>query len=261
MKKYMAIFSTTLLNSMAYPGELFWRSMGIVIFMFVFSALWRVTYSATDAEVMTGFSLADTMWYFMLAEVIELSKPRLANSISSAVKDGSIAYLLNKPFNFLLYHYFNGMGDSIVRGVMSAILGSAVVWWIVGPPPTWTGWLYAIPAILLSWTLHFCFNALIGLAAFLVEEVAPYEWIYQKFVQVLGGLFIPLDFFPTWLKNIALVLPFASMIYGPAKLFVKPDLQSFFALITLQGVWLLVMAGVLAFCYHRGVQYLTVNGG
>jgi ABC-2 type transport system permease protein len=201
------------------------------------------------------------MWYFMLAEVIELSKPRVAAAISSAVKDGSIAYLLNKPFNFLLYQFSSGLGDSIVRALMNALIGSSAVWLMIGPPPGILGWLLAIPAILLSWTLHYCFNALIGLAAFVAEEVAPYEWIYQKFVQVLGGLFIPLDFFPPWLKNIALGLPFASMLYGPARLFVKPTWPDFFSLMAMQAFWLLIMGLVLALIYRKSVTYLTVNGG
>ncbi len=261
MKKYWSIFTTQIINNLAYPGELVWRSLAILLFMWIFSSLWRVTYSVTDAENMTGLSLRDTMWYFMLAEVIELSKPRVSAAISSAVKDGSIAYLLNKPFNFLLYHFSSGMGDSIVRATMNILLGSIAVWLLAGPPPALLGWLFAIPAVLLSWALHYCFNALIGLAAFLAEEVAPYEWIYQKFVQVLGGLFIPLDFFPIWLKNIALTMPFAYMLYGPARLFVKPTWSDFFSLIGIQSFWLLIMVSVLALAYRKSVTYLTVNGG
>jgi ABC-2 type transport system permease protein len=261
MKKYWSIFITQIINNLAYPGELFWRGTIIIIFMWIFSSLWRVTYSVTDAAATTGLSLRDTMWYFMLAEVIELSKPRLSAAISSAVKDGSIAYLLNKPFNFLLYQFSSGMGDSLVRALMNLLLGTVTVWLLVGSPPGIFGWLLAIPTILLSWSLHYCFNALVGLAAFVAEEVAPYEWIYQKFVQVLGGLFIPLDFFPLWLKNIALALPFASMLYGPARLFVKPTWPDFLSLIGIQSFWLLILVSVLALAYRKSVTYLTVNGG
>lgn len=261
MKKYWSIFKTQLLNNLAYPGEMFWRSLAIVIFMWIFSSLWRVTYAVTDVEASIGLSLDSIMWYFMLAEVIELSKPRLTNAISTAVKDGSIAYLLNKPFNFLLYHFSVGIGDSLVRALMLTGFGTLTVWVIAGPPPPWTGWLMALPVILLAWSIHFCFNAMIGLLAFVTEEVAPFEWIYQKFVQVTGGLFIPLDLFPAWLRSIAGAMPFAYIVYAPARLFVEPDPARFVTLLGIQAGWLSVLALVLYFVYQRSVRRLAINGG
>lgn len=50
--------------------------------------------------------------------------------------------------------------------------------------------------------------ALIGLAAFLVEETNSFELIYQKAVFILGGMLLPLDMFPEWLQRIARLLPF-----------------------------------------------------
>ena len=43
--------------------------------------------------------------------------PRSVITIAAAVKDGSIAYLLNKPYNFLLYQVSVGLGDSVLRMV------------------------------------------------------------------------------------------------------------------------------------------------
>jgi ABC-2 type transport system permease protein len=84
--------------------------------MWIFAQLWKVTYTATGTTTIGGLSLHDTLWYLMLAETIELSRPRLARNIADAVKDGSIAYLLNKPYNFLLYHLSASLGESIFPG-------------------------------------------------------------------------------------------------------------------------------------------------
>ena len=48
--KYWAIFRTQLLNSLAYPVDLLGRSLLIVLFMWIFMNLWRVTYGATGAQ-------------------------------------------------------------------------------------------------------------------------------------------------------------------------------------------------------------------
>jgi ABC-2 type transport system permease protein len=109
--------------------------------------------------------------------------------------------------------------------------------------------------------MNFCITCLIGLSAFLVEEISPFMWIYQKFVFILGGFLIPLDFYPNWLQSIAKALPFAYMIYGPSKLFVAPSVDLFVNIISLQLVWIVVLGAILMLAYRRGVAYLTVNGG
>jgi len=261
LKKYWAIFQTTLINSLAYPGELVGRSLTILPFMWIFYQLWRVTFAATGTDSINGLTLQDTLWYLMMAETIELSRPRIARTVAENVKDGSIAYLLNKPYDFMLYQFSFGMGETIFRAILTALFGGTVIWWLVGPPPDLHNWPLAFVAVLGAWILNFCVQGLIGLAAFVSEEVAPYEWIYQKFAFVFGGLLIPLDFYPGWLQTIAHALPFPSMLYGPARLFVTADLNLFASVLWQQALWILVLGIVLSLAYRRGLAYLTVNGG
>ena len=261
MKKYFAIFKTNLLNSLAYPAELVTRGGMILIFMWVFYQLWRVTFSASGSSSMNGLTLRDTIWYLLLAETLELGRPRLSRTISDQVKDGSIAYILNKPYHFLLYQLSNGLGESIIRMAMLFIIGGALVWGMAGPPPGLQNWPLAFLALAGAWLLHFCAGALIGLAAFVAEEVAPFEWIYQKFVFILGGMLIPIDFYPGWLQTVTKALPFPYMMYGPARLFVEPNPQIFIQIMTGQFVWLAVLGGLLIFVFSRGMRQLAINGG
>ncbi len=261
MKKYLAVFKINLLNNLAYPAELVTRSAMILLFMWIFFQLWRITFAAAGTEAINGLTLRDTMWYLLLAETLELGRPRLARGISEQVKDGSIAYLLNKPYNFLLYQLSSGLGESLPRMGMLFVLGGALVWAMAGPPPDLVNWPLALVALTGAWLLHFCVNALIGLAAFSVEEVTPFEWIYQKLVFILGGMLIPLDFYPAWLQTIARSLPFAYMMYGPARLFVLPDMQVFVQIAIGQIVWLAVLGGLLALVFSRGMKRLAINGG
>lgn len=259
--KYWSIFQITLINSLAYPGELVGRSLMIIPFMWIFYQLWKVTFSAAGSDIIGGLSLRDTLWYLMLAETIELGRPPLARTMSEAVKDGSIAYILNKPYDFLIYQFSTAMGETIFRAMLNAAFGGLTVWLLVGAPEHPQGFLIAIPAVLGAWTLHFCINAMIGLSAFVVEDVSAFSWIYQKLAFIFGGMLIPLDFYPQWLQTIARSLPFASAIYGPARLFVSPGVELFIDVITLQMAWIMVLGLVLIIIYRRGLTQLTVNGG
>ena len=261
MGKYWAIFTTQLLNNLAYVGNLLAGSISIVFFMFVFAQLWRVAYNSTGSTIIAGLAFHDVLWYLLLAEVIELSKPRLAQAIAQSVRDGSIAYQLSKPYNFLLYQCSVGLGDSVLKLLFNALIGGVVVWLLVGPPPDPRWWPLVVVVVMGGWLIYFCFTALIGLAAFVTEEVRAFEWIYQKLIFILGGFLIPLDLYPAWLQPIAKATPFAQAIYGPARFFVDPSWGRFGQVLLGQWLWLAVLFGLLAFLYQQSVQRLAINGG
>jgi ABC-2 type transport system permease protein len=261
LAKYGSIFSIQLVNSLAYPAELVGRSLVIIPFMWIFAQLWRVTFAAAGSNEINGLTLVDTLWYLMLAETIELSRPRMGNTIADAVKDGSIAYILNKPYDFMLYQLSTSMGETVFRAIMLAGLGSGVVWLLVGSPPNLAGYLVVIPALIGAWVLNFCISVIIGLAAFIVEDISAFQWIYQKFAFILGGLLIPLDFYPLWLQEIARALPFAAMVYGPARLFVDPSLAALGSTLLVQTIWIIGLGGLAYLAYRRGLTHLVVNGG
>lgn len=259
--KYAAIVRTQLANGLAYPLDLALRSVTMVLFAWVFAQLWSATYNALGETSIAGLTMPETLWYVICAEAIIMSKPRLSATIAESIKDGSVAYLLNKPYNFLLYHISVALGDALSRILFNALAGGAVVWLMVGPPPDLRGLPFVALAVLLGWTIDSCLTAMIGLTAFVTEDVAAFDWIYSKFVLVLGGVLLPLDLFPDWLRTITQALPFAYAVYGPARLFVSPEPGRFVALIAGQVAWIVVLFLVLALLYRRGLARLSINGG
>jgi ABC-2 type transport system permease protein len=260
-QKYWYIFTIQFLNSLAYPGELLGRSLLIIPYMWIFNQLWRITFASSNSSVINGLTLADTLWYLMMAETLELSRPRLGNMIADSVKDGSIAYVLNKPYDFLVYQFSTAMGETVLRAIMNAVLGSAAVWLMMGPPVAPIGFLIVLPAVIGAWILNFFLAVLIGLTAFVTEDISAYQWIVQKFAFILGGLLIPLDFYPGWLQSIARALPFSAMVYGPSRLFVSPTAETFFNTLSMQLIWIAILGLATILVYRRGVARLTLNGG
>lgn len=259
--KYLAIFRTQLQNNLAYRGNLLAGIISLLIFLWIFIQLWETTYSAMGEQVIAGLSLQQTLWYLMMTESIQLSKSRLSRTISDAVKDGSIAYLLNKPYNFLTYLLSVGMADGLVRFTFNILCGGALMWLMVSPPPDPRGWPFVLVTVFLALALDFCIQALIGLAAFVSEDVSAFDWIVQKLIFIIGGMLIPIDFFPAWLQKIALLLPFSYAMYGPARLFVEPTLERFLNVFTGQVIWLGILDLVAGLAFQRGVRRLSVNGG
>lgn len=250
MKKYLAVITMQVINNIAYPGDFLGRSISIGIFLFIFAGLWGTTFRIAGTDSINGLTFANMMWYLMMAETIELGRPRTNRIISEQVKNGEVAYILNKPYHFLMYHFSFGLGDSLLRVGMNIVVGLLVAWLLAGPPPSLLGWGMALATLVGAWILHFCMMALIGLAAFLVEETNSFELIYQKFVFVLGGMLLPLDMFPEWLQGVARALPFPYMMYTPARLFVKPDVELFWQMLAMQWVWVAALVFLLTIAYR-----------
>jgi ABC-2 type transport system permease protein len=114
---------------------------------------------------------------------------------------------------------------------------------------------------LLSLLLDAGISVLIGLCAFALEEVSPVDWIYQKLVFTIGGMFIPLDIFPDWLRAIADWLPFKYLVYAPARTFVRFDAGFFSESLAGVSLYILLVFALLTLLYARGARRLAVNGG
>ena len=261
LRKYLSVTHLELLNSLAYPVDLLMRSITICLFVFVFSRLWIATYGALGGRALAGLTARDAVWYLMLAEVVMLSTPRVSTTVSTSVKDGSIAYSLCRPYSLVGFLLASSVGEGLLAAAVNLLAGGTVAWLTAGPPPWLASWPFAALAVAAAWLINFSISALIGLSAFLVEEVSPFEWIHNKFVLVLGGLLLPVDFFPHWLRTISLALPFAYVTYAPARIFVSHHPSQVLWLLAGQGVWLAVFACLLPLAYKLAVRRLTINGG
>jgi len=161
-----------------------------------------------------------------------------------------------------LYHWSYGLGDTLLRLVINFTAGAILVTVLVGPMPLKP--IYVLPllaSIMLAMALNFCIQGMIGLCAFITEDVQSIQIIYQKFLFILGGMMIPLDFFPGWLKDVSLLLPFSTMMYAPARLFVQFDWTRWFSVVTMQMVWLGVFGLALWALFRVGLRRVSINGG
>lgn len=260
--KYGAMTATNLQNQLAYVWDALNRAFFIVIIMVVFVQLWRSVYAGEGSADIAGFTLAQTIWYLLVAEVMELGKVRHDNRISDEVKDGSIAYTLIRPYNYLGYHFFNGLGELVIKTSLVFLLGLPIVIWNAGAPPLRLVHLpFVLVVAFLAVIIDFLIFSIIGLLAFVTEDVSSFRLIYQKLVFILGGLMLPLDFLPAWLQPTARLLPFNLTTYAPARLFVAFNWPQFRQLVTLQLIWIAIISAILWLQFRWATRRLEINGG
>ncbi|MBN1963093.1 MAG: ABC-2 family transporter protein, partial [Anaerolineae bacterium] len=250
-------------NRLIYFWDVAVNSLLIVLFIFVFAQLWGATFEAQGEAAIAGLTLTQTVWYFVWAEMLMIGKIRHIDTVSQEVRDGSLAYTLGRPYNYLLYHFAYGVGESMVAMTVLLVFGGLVAWSQVGPLASFR--LETLPGLLLvtalAFVLDFLVMSIIALLAFFFEDVQSFQFIYHKIVFVLGGLLIPVDFLPEWLQGIARALPFNLAVYAPSKLFVAWDGDQFWYSLIMQVIWIGVMALAVTTLFRYGARRVSINGG
>jgi ABC-2 type transport system permease protein len=59
LQKYAAIMRVSIANNLAYLAEVFFRALFLIVLVFVLGQLWKTTYSAQGATLLSGFSIND----------------------------------------------------------------------------------------------------------------------------------------------------------------------------------------------------------
>jgi ABC-2 type transport system permease protein len=109
---YPRVFTTALRSQMKYLTAIMIRNLFFVMVLFIFTSIWRVAYAGR--ELIAGFTMVQILWYLSFTEVVEMSKSRLMTPIQEEVKEGTIAYNLLRPYDYIWFY--------LVRG-------SARAWW------------------------------------------------------------------------------------------------------------------------------------
>lgn len=262
LRKYTWLGLTAARSNLAYFGEVATRTVFLAVILYIFLRLWQVTYGETGARRLGGLTLPQMLWYLAMTEAIMLSAPRVAAEIDQDVRTGALAVQLIRPLAYPLARLWTTLGERVVRFALNAAVGAAIVLLFVGPIPLGIGGLLLLlPALALAFTLDFLGQLLIGLGAFWLEDTSGLMLIYSRVTMILGGMLIPLDLFPAALQPILRALPFAAIVYGPARMFVQPDPLFLADLLLRQGLAIGLFALAAALVYRLGLRRIHSNGG
>jgi ABC-2 type transport system permease protein len=261
IRKYSWIGWTAIRSNLAYLGEVISRALFLVVILFIFLQLWRVTFSELEATRLGGLTLPQMLWYLALTEAIILSAPRVSHEIDQDVRTGALAIQLIRPLSYPLYRLWTTLGERTVRFLINLGVGVLIVLVLVGPIPLQPMLVLGIPVLALAFVLDFLSYLLIGLAAFWLEETSGIFLIYSRLTMILGGMMMPLELFPDALQAVLRWLPFANIVYGPALMVIAPDLDAFGPLVMRQTIMIMVLSLFAALVYRAALKRIHAHGG
>lgn len=256
MKKYFSIFKYSLKMNTTFIFDYLFSIISYTIHIIVFNSLWD--FILKDGS-MFGYTKNELIWYIIITEFITYSVIKFYNKISDMVKDGTIANLLIKPMNFLLYiiseqsaNIIKVFINAIAAILLGRIFGGAIV-------ITFEILIFFIISTIFSLMIAMCIQLILGLVAFYIEETKSIWFIIQKAQFLL--VFVPIEFYGDFVQKLLVFLPTTHMIYTPATILIKYDFQSCIALLSMQIINIIVLSLVTCILYKKGVRKINVNGG
>ena len=257
--KYVAVAATAVRHALMQRWEVIGRAAFYVLFLVIFSRLWQVALAGGGGW---SHGPVDMLWYLAVTEWIVISIPSIHDDVQEDVRTGDIAYLLPRPMSYVGGRVAEGIGLLLVRMATLGIPGFFLAWALSGGLPSDPrGLLLAAPLGILAGCVCVVFQTAIGITAFWLQDASPVYWIWQKLMFLFGGLILPLDVYPDWMRAVAACTPFHALVYGPARSALSFDVGT--ALST--AAWIVAWGGVawllLLAVFRRGLYALDVNGG
>lgn len=261
--KYFAVAKVNYNNVLTYLTNVFSRCATVMLRVWIFTQLYKVTYSTFKLDEVGGLTLVMVIWALMLTQSFQsATRPGVARIIEREVKSGSLAYSINRPYSYILFHYFGFLGRIFPNLIINILIGIIAVLILAGPIAiSGAGLVFGLVLLFIGYTIDFYISLIIGLLSFWLEETSALMWIYSKGQLVFGGVILPIALFPDSLRGIAEVLPFSQLYYSAARLIVNFNWPLFGKFILIQLVWLLIFSLLARFIFNKGIKYVNINGG
>lgn len=254
----MASFRTALGNRVAFTSNL----VGGLVQFGLGYALWSAVFArAADGQ---PFHEAQIHSYLLIAF--------LSNSLISRydewrnalrILDGSVAVDLVKPLDYQRARLSELLGTAaaelsgllVVGGGLAVLLGNVEI----APPGVFACFVVSfalgtlLKAQVVCLTVVLCFGR---------QNYLGLHWSRNGVMTLLSGTVIPISLYPDWLRDIAIALPFSSILFTPFSVFTAGSVTvDLVGMLLRQVLWIAVLWGLTAVLQRRAIRRFEVVGG
>jgi ABC-2 type transport system permease protein len=261
-EKYLVFFKNSFKSQITYRLATVMRLCSALVSLAIQISLWKVLIGTGMRQ---GTSLQEMITYVMVnAVVMELSRQNLANELGVEIRDGSIIMHLIRPLSFRLYLFSTMLGKNTYSLIMSALPVVLISYLFIGaalPPSVVYFFLFLILTV-FGVCIMFQLIYITGLLAFWTQATWYLSFYLNAGVMFFGGTAIPLWFYPPFLQELSVVLPFRYITFEAIDYWLgKPPLSQAWRSVGVAALWAILLFGIGHILWLRVQKKLTVNGG
>lgn len=266
IKTYGAFAKGQIKIMSAYRANLLMGLIGQLILLVVTYFLWIAIYSSSSKGVMNGFNLGEMLTYIMITLLIGIvTSSNISSQISNEVRDGSIAMNLIKPIDYSKRIIFMGLGQFIFS-FLTLFLPGAILITIYGIKNgvqiDFFSIVLSLVSISLGLLINIYYSYILGLLSFKFYNIWGISQIARAIVMLVSGAMIPLTFFPKVIQSLFNFMPFSSIIYTPAMIYLNKFSGIEIAKsLGLQLIWIVILIFLSKAMWSKLIDNLAIQGG
>ena len=250
-----------------YREEVFTHIGSIALRVYLFYALWSALYANNGPSQV--FSFQDIITYATLSLLIGLIyNVQGPYVVREKIREGNIAIDLMRPISVPWYVFADTVGQAgfalaqIIVALPIAIGLLALTGTHLSLPPSPLMGLAFLVSVILGFLVNFFLDLLMATITFWTMEIFGFQLMVQFITSLLAGAYVPIQFFPDWIKPFALASPFAAIYNAPLSIYLgKYQGTELLATLGLQVFWAIIFAvGALAL-WRVGERRVLVQGG
>lgn len=204
-------------------------------------ALWSTIFKENQVSQMNGFSLTELNLYYLLSPLLlKIMSGENIGFMSRDIYEGGLNKYLIYPLSFFHYKISTFLTYSffyLFQLIIILFFCYLYFGWSFGKSQ-----LLGLILILVSTLAYFLLLSMIEQISFWADNIWSLGVIVRFTASFLGGGFLPLVFFPSFLQKVILILPFQSMLSSPLLLLMNKTsdpLHLFFDSLSLLSLWII----------------------
>ncbi|MBD3280929.1 hypothetical protein GF389_05415 [Candidatus Dojkabacteria bacterium] len=219
MRKYLHLIKISFINTLDYRQELV-TNFAISILIFAPMAIfWRAVFETQD-EV-KGFTFPEIIQYYIILNILlDIVDSQFAFKMIKDVLKGQISNLLLKPVQIKPWMFFYEIGQMLPLIIVKLIVFGVFFEVFIGEfPVDPLNLLFALLILPISFTINANIYFVMGSISFWVGEVKGLIYGLRRVIIFLSGGLVPVVFFPDFLREVLVYLPFRYTFQFPLEIF------------------------------------------
>jgi viologen exporter family transport system permease protein len=215
--------------------------------------------------VAAGYNVQDALRYIWLAQAMVMVVLTFGwYDLMLTIRSGEVVSDLSKPCDFYWYWFSREIGRSVYfllfRGLPTYVAGMLLFG--LGAPGDWKTWLAYAASLPLAAMIGIAYRFLFNIVAFWVLEARAVGGFATAIALFFAGSYVPLPFFPAWLRAIATWLPFNGLMNVPAQIFLgKLTGIALLSGLGLQVLWVVLLTLSVRSLTSVAARRVVVQGG
>lgn len=230
----------------------------LLILLLSYNQLWIVIGKDTaDPSINATF-----LWYLLFGELIILSAPKVERTLEQDIKNGTLAYYLNKPVSFFMMRFCENLSLMTINFVFLGLAGTLTAW-LLTPQTPFTRLQFPLIVFLvyLSSVINLLLYTAVGFSNLWLEHTKTLAMAVQRLAFIFGGAIFPLSIYPEWFIDLARWTPFYSLYYLTIKLSYDFSAANICEALGLNCLWLILIIGFISRAYLIMQKRINVYGG